>query len=139
MNGLLDKELVKLAEKSAREREKREREAQEQVLQAAPTTPTTTSTTVLFNNQIQVQPTIEIIFSDQKPRKPRNSYVTISNNTYNDTNKTEDLLRFTPRLDQQSSITSNSTNKYPISNELPAKLQQMTGPNGSIRISTKAK
>ncbi|CAF3711186.1 unnamed protein product [Rotaria sp. Silwood1] len=121
MNGLLDKELVKLAEKSAREREKREREAQEQVLQAAPTTPTTTSTTVLFNNQIQVQPTIEIIFFLIKNQENL------------------ETLIFTPRLDQQSSITSNSTNKYPISNELPAKLQQMTGPNGSIRISTKAK
>ncbi|CAF4795042.1 unnamed protein product [Rotaria sp. Silwood1] len=144
-NHGLDKELVKLAEKSAREREKREREKREREVQEKPsqasattatTTTTTTITTVLFNNQIQVQPTIETIASDQKPKKSRNSYVSLSNH---DMNKAEDLLRFTPPPDQQPSLTSNSTNKYPTSNELPAKLQQMDGPSGPIRKSTKAK
>ncbi|CAF1256193.1 unnamed protein product [Rotaria sordida] len=142
-NHGLDKELVKLAEKNAREREKREREKRErepQEKQAPPPPKTTTTTTTLpVNNHIQVQPTIETIASDQKPKKTRNSYVTMTNNINHDMNKTEDLLRFTPPPDAPSSLTSNSTNKHPSPNELPAKLQQMDGPSGPVRKSTKAK
>ena len=51
-------------------------------------------------------------------------------------------FRFTPPLDQQTSQVSNSGDKHPIpppQSALPAKLQQMDGPSGPIKKSTKAK
>ncbi len=94
----LDKELVKLAEKHAREREirekrereerekrdndKREREAQNPTLK-----------TVTSNHQIQVKPIIETISSIQHTKISRNSYAKMSNGDH-DINTTEDLLRF---------------------------------------------
>ena len=90
----LDKELVKLAEKSAREREKREREKHEREQrereqrerEAAENRATTTST----NNEIQVKPIIETVPSDSKPKYPK---VKKSNGDH-DVNPTDDLLRF---------------------------------------------
>jgi hypothetical protein len=51
-------------------------------------------------------------------------------------NTTADLLRFTPPLEQQT--TSNHV-RPTTPNEIPAKLQQMAGPSGPVRKSTKAK
>jgi hypothetical protein len=51
-------------------------------------------------------------------------------------------FRFTPPLDQQTSQVSNSGDKYPrpaTPSKLPSKLQQMDGPSGPIRKSSKAK
>ncbi len=82
----LDKELVKLAEKHAREREQREREKHERDAQASKTTTTSS------NNQIQVKPIIETKSSTQQLRQSRNSNVKMSNGDH-DMNTTEDLLR----------------------------------------------
>jgi len=84
----LDKELVKLAEKSAREREQREREKRERDNQANKLPKTEPS-----SNQIQVKPIIETISSDQKPKYPKSSHVKMTNGDLNG-NTTEDLLRF---------------------------------------------
>ncbi len=83
----LDKELVKLAEKHAREREQREREKHERDAAQASKTTTTSS-----NNQIQVKPIIETKSSTQQLRQSRNSNVKMSNGDHN-MNTTEDLLR----------------------------------------------
>ena len=90
----LDKELVKLAEKSAREREKREREKHEREQrereqrerEAAEDRATTTST----NNEIHVKPIIETVPPDSKPKY---SKVKMSNGDH-DVNPADDLLRF---------------------------------------------
>jgi len=86
----LDKELVKLAEKHAREREerekekrereKREHEAKEQKLASVPS-----------NNHIQVKPIIETISPTQQSKQSR-LYGKMSNGDHN-MNGTEDLLR----------------------------------------------
>ncbi|CAF3902004.1 unnamed protein product [Rotaria magnacalcarata] len=144
-NHGLDKELVKLAEKSAHEREKLEskkREAANAAAAAAVTTTaaattTTTTVNVSSSNQIKVKPIIETVSPDPKSKESRGSYIAAANN--HDTNAAEDLLRFTPPPDQHPSAMTNSTNKFPVSNEIPAKLQQMDGPGGPVRKSTKAK
>ncbi|UJR31984.1 hypothetical protein I4U23_019457 [Adineta vaga] len=137
-NHGLDKELVKLAEKSAREREKREREQREReqrTQEAKENKATTTST----NNEIQVKPIIETISSDQKPKYSKTSHTKKTNGDH-DVNTTDDLLRFSPPIDQQqTSRVSSSGEKFPTTSALPAKLQQMDGPSGPIRKSTKAK
>lgn len=96
----LDKELVRLAEKHAREREQREkqereqreREAQEQKL--APIPPP---------NQIQVKPIIETTSSTQHGTQSRKSYGKLFNGDH-DTNKTEDLLRLVNNLKKKQRI-----------------------------------
>ncbi len=80
----LDKELVKLAEKSAREREQREREKRERDNQPK---------TEPSNNQIQVKPIIETISPDPKPKYSKTSHVKMTNGD-RDGNTTDDLLRF---------------------------------------------
>ncbi|CAF2023545.1 unnamed protein product [Rotaria magnacalcarata] len=144
-NHGLDKELVKLAEKSAHEREKLESKKREAanaaaaaaVTTTAATTTTTTTVNVSSSNQIKVKPIIETVSPDPKSKESRGSYIAAANN--HDTNAAEDLLRFTPPPDQHPSAMTNSTNKFPVSNEIPAKLQQMDGPGGPVRKSTKAK
>jgi hypothetical protein len=123
----LDKELVKLAEKNAHERVQRERAAKENKDIAA--------AAKLANQQIEVKPIIETVPSEPNHKQSRKSYVHISNGDHNN-HTTEDLLRFTPPLEQQP------TSAYPrptTPQAIPAKLQQMSGPSGPVRKSTKAK
>lgn len=95
----MDKELVKLAEQAARDREKRERERHEAKLReeaeaaaaAATAAKTAATTNLVTNTQIQVKPIIEAVSPDQKPKKSRGSYVHGSNAI--DSNMTDDLLR----------------------------------------------
>jgi hypothetical protein len=81
----LDKELVKLAEKHAREREEREkldRERREREAKEAPKT------------QIQVKPIIETTTTTTTTTaKSRNSYVKTTNGDH-DPNAADDLLRY---------------------------------------------
>ncbi|CAF1252073.1 unnamed protein product [Adineta ricciae] len=129
-NHGLDKELVKLAEKSAREREKREREKHEREQrereqrerEAAEDRPTTTST----NNEIHVKPIIETVPPDSKPKYAK---VKKSNGDH-DVNPADDLLRFSPPLDQQQASRVSISIEHPTPSVLPAKLQQMDGPSG---------
>ncbi|CAF4939143.1 unnamed protein product, partial [Rotaria magnacalcarata] len=77
------KELVKLAEKSAHEREKLEskkREAANAAAAAAVTTTaaattTTTTVNVSSSNQIKVKPIIETVSPDPKSKESRGSYI----------------------------------------------------------------
>lgn len=156
-NHGLDKELVRLAEKHAREREEREkRERQEREVREAvkvrssPPPPPTPK-------QIQVKPIIETQstpITTESNAKSRKSYVKMSNGDA-DMNKNDDLLRFvfsnhsfvpmckysrfTPPPDHPPSAGSYTTNPNPSTSELPAKLQQMAGPSGPIKRSNKAK
>ncbi|CAF3294200.1 unnamed protein product [Rotaria sp. Silwood2] len=118
-NHGLDQELVRLVE---------ERRAQEQEAAKNKTT----------NNQIEVKPTIETV-SQKGSIPPANT--TSASIKMNNNDKTDDLLRFTPPPSNKKSLfTSNSTTQNITSNELPAKLQQqMNGPTGPIRKSTKVK
>ena len=122
---------MKLAEKSAREREKREQERRE--LQESKAI---LAATEARNKQIEVEPIIETIPSETRLTQPRKSYGKIANGNHH-MNTTEDLLRFTPPPIDQQSATNFPGPSTP--NALPAKLQQMSGPSGPIRKSTKAK
>lgn len=134
-NHGLDKELVRLAEKHAREREAREvRERQERAAREAAGVKTPP-----VSNQIQVKPIIETKLTTAEPNlQSRKSYVKMSNGD-SDMNKNDDLLRFTPPPDHLPSTGSFTTNPNPSTSELPAKLQQMAGPSGPIKKSGKSK
>lgn len=62
----------------------------------------------------------------------------LRNNKRNKCNVIVFDFRFTPPPEQQAQGMGNS-NRLPTTNELPAKLQQMDGPSGPIRKSTKTK
>lgn len=77
----MDKELVKLAEKSAREREKREREAREEREKAE---------AEAAKNQIQVKPIIETTSPNPKSSANKDSI----SRKMSSSHKNDDLLRF---------------------------------------------
>ncbi|CAF1149237.1 unnamed protein product [Adineta ricciae] len=122
-NHGLDKELVRMVE----ERKAREREEAEIAKATAATAP---------KNKIQVKPIIETVCQDT----PASTTLTNPAAKTNTNDKTEDLLRFTPPPQQQTRRPSTYDEPKPMNtNEIPAKLQQMNGPSGPVRKSTKAK
>lgn len=84
----LDKELVKLAEKSAREREKREREKREREVREK--AEAEAAAAEVAKNQIQVKPIIETVSPSPKPLAVADSY----SRKMSSTHKHDDLLRF---------------------------------------------